>query len=181
MSEPRARSHSPSSSSKATDSTTSRPRRTGLELVFAASGLMTAFWIAYAFAKNTGPLGWRIPLGMSPARAQRQHSRHSADHRALILSSPSRLRPRHYRLPPILSRIPSLCASSPPPLAHQILTPALSPCLGLMEAGRVEEGRRVLTRLHGATYADAATLEIQEAIALEHATAVKGYAACFSK
>lgn len=50
-----------------------------------------------------------------------------------------------------------------------------------MEVGRVEEGRQVLTRLHGSDFADKATLEIQEAIALEHATAVKGWAVCFAK
>jgi len=52
----------------------------------------------------------------------------------------------------------------------------------LMEKGRVDEGRRVLERLHGAAYAAAATVEIQEAIAMEHAAqAGKGYSACFSK
>ncbi|BGP03938.1 putative Sugar transporter STL1 (putative) [Rhodotorula toruloides] len=51
----------------------------------------------------------------------------------------------------------------------------------LMEAGRVEEGRRVLARLHGQAFADAATLEIQDAIAVEHAAQRgKGYAECFA-
>lgn len=51
-----------------------------------------------------------------------------------------------------------------------------------MEAGRVEEGRRVLARLHGQAFADAATLEIQDAIAVEHAAQRgKGYAECFAK
>ncbi|CEQ41065.1 SPOSA6832_02739 [Sporobolomyces salmonicolor] len=101
----------------------SMPRIRGLmmslELVFASTGLMTAFWVAYGFAKNQGPVGWRVPIGLQ----------------------------------------------------------------GLMEKGRVEEGRRVLERLHGSEYADAATLEIQEAIAIEHAAeeqAARGYAACFS-
>ncbi|GAA5830448.1 hypothetical protein JCM3766R1_002724 [Sporobolomyces carnicolor] len=52
----------------------------------------------------------------------------------------------------------------------------------LMEAGRVEEGRRVLERLHGAEYAKDATEEILQAIAIEKAAedaAPKGYLACF--
>lgn len=56
------------------------------------------------------------------------------------------------------------------------------PLAGLIEAGRVDEGRRVLARLHGQAYADAATTEIQDAIAVEHAAQRgKGYSACFSK
>lgn len=51
-----------------------------------------------------------------------------------------------------------------------------------MESGRIEEGRRVLERLHGSQYAAAAAIEIQEAIAMEHAAQEgKGYLACFSK
>jgi len=53
-----------------------------------------------------------------------------------------------------------------------------------MEAGRVEEGRRVLERLHGTDYANAATEEILQAIQIEHAAeeaAPKGYFACFRK
>lgn len=77
----------------------------------------------------------------------------------------------------------------PTALQGLILIPALISILfspesprWLMEAGRVEEGRRVLERLHGTEFANAATLEIQEAIALEHAAqAGKGYAACFAK
>lgn len=54
--------------------------------------------------------------------------------------------------------------------------------VGLMEAGRIEEGRRVLARLHGQAFADASTIEIQEAIAVEHAAQRgKGYAECFAK
>ncbi|GAA5995383.1 hypothetical protein JCM5350_006247 [Sporobolomyces pararoseus] len=52
----------------------------------------------------------------------------------------------------------------------------------LMEAGRVEEGRRVLERLHGTDFANAAKEEILQAIAIERAaeeTAPKGYFACF--
>ena len=51
-----------------------------------------------------------------------------------------------------------------------------------MEAGRVEEGRRVLERLHGTEYAKDATEEILQAIAIEKAAedaAPKGYLACF--
>ena len=54
--------------------------------------------------------------------------------------------------------------------------------VGLMEAGRVEEGRRVLERLHGTDFANAAKEEILQAIAIERAaeeTAPKGYFACF--
>ncbi|GAA5997488.1 sugar porter family MFS transporter [Rhodotorula paludigena] len=119
----------------------SKPRIRGLmmslELVFAATGLMTAFWCAYGFAKFPGQIGWRIPTALQ----------------GLIL-------------------IPALIS---------ILFSPESP-RWLMEAGRVEEGRRVLERLHGTEFANAATLEIQEAIALEHAAqAGKGYAACFAK
>ncbi|GAA5837725.1 hypothetical protein JCM11251_002306 [Rhodosporidiobolus azoricus] len=35
-----------------------------LELVFAATGLMTAFWVAYGFAKEQGPMGWRMPTAL---------------------------------------------------------------------------------------------------------------------
>lgn len=31
-----------------------------IELVLAATGLMSAFWVTYAFRKETGELGWRI-------------------------------------------------------------------------------------------------------------------------
>jgi hypothetical protein len=51
-----------------------------------------------------------------------------------------------------------------------------------MEAGRTEEGRMILERLHGADYANAATEEILQAIAIERAAeelAPKGYFACF--
>ncbi|GAA5928412.1 hypothetical protein JCM1841_005667 [Sporobolomyces salmonicolor] len=120
----------------------SMPRIRGLmmslELVFASTGLMTAFWVAYGFAKNQGPVGWRVPIGLQGA---------------------------------------FVCFT----LVCLLFTPE-SP-RWLMEKGRVEEGRRVLERLHGSEYADAATLEIQEAIAIEHAAeeqAARGYAACFS-
>jgi len=35
-----------------------------IELVLAATGLMSAFWVTYAFRKETGELGWRIPLAI---------------------------------------------------------------------------------------------------------------------
>ncbi|GAA5884200.1 hypothetical protein JCM6882_002177 [Rhodosporidiobolus microsporus] len=35
-----------------------------LELVFAATGLMTAFWVAYGFANEQGPMGWRMPTAL---------------------------------------------------------------------------------------------------------------------
>ncbi|GAA6057344.1 hypothetical protein JCM3770_001103 [Rhodotorula araucariae] len=119
----------------------SKPRIRGLmmslELVFAATGLMTAFWVAYAFSTVTGPVGWRVPVAIQAG---------------MILVT----------------------------LITLQFTPE-SP-RWLMEAGRVEEGHRVLERLHGKEFADAATVEIQDAIALEHAAqAGKGYAACFSK
>lgn len=45
-----------------------KPRWRGLlmsiELVLAATGLMSAFWVAYAFRKETGPLGWRMVRGL---------------------------------------------------------------------------------------------------------------------
>ncbi|KPV76683.1 uncharacterized protein RHOBADRAFT_43028 [Rhodotorula graminis WP1] len=107
-----------------------------LELVFAATGLMTAFWCAYGFAKHTDAIGWRIPVALQ----------------GLLL-------------------IPALVSLQFTPESPR----------WLMEKGRVEEGRRVLERLHGSAYAAAATLEIQEAIAMEHAAqAGKGYSACFS-
>lgn len=39
----------------------------------------------------------------------------------------------------------------------------------MVEIGKPEEGRKILARLHGQEYADQAMVEIQEAVALEHA------------
>lgn len=68
--------------------------------------------------------------------------------------------------------------------SHQ--TPSSSPHRlsrhpGLIEVGRKEEGHDVLRRLHGEEYATLAVMEIEQAIELEHATAVKGFKACFAK
>lgn len=50
------------------------------------------------------------------------------------------------------------------------------------EKGRVEDAHRILERFHGTAFADAAIIEINEAIALEHAASKNvGYADCFSK
>ncbi|GAA6011067.1 hypothetical protein JCM10207_005484 [Rhodosporidiobolus poonsookiae] len=119
----------------------SKPRVRGLmmslELLFAATGLMTAFWVAYGFAKEQGPIGWRVPTALQGI---------------FILIT----------------------------LVTLQFTPE-SP-RWLAERGRVEEGRRVLERLHGTDYANAAITEIQEAIAIEHqAAAGKGYMDCFAK
>ncbi|GAA5834611.1 hypothetical protein JCM9279_007059 [Rhodotorula babjevae] len=118
----------------------SKPRTRGLmmslELCFAATGLMTAFWCAYGFAEHVDAIGWRIPVALQ----------------GLLL-------------------VPALISLQFTPESPR----------WLMEKGRIDEGRRVLERLHGAAYAAAATLEIQEAIAMEHAAqADKGYSACFS-
>ncbi|GAA6033535.1 hypothetical protein JCM8097_001442 [Rhodosporidiobolus ruineniae] len=108
-----------------------------LELVAAATGLMTAFWVAYGFSTEQGPVGWRVPTAIQGAL---------------------------------------ICIT----LFTLAFTPE-SP-RWLAEAGRVEEGRRVLARLHGEAFADAAMLEIIEAIALEHAAQKDvGYMQCFSK
>ncbi|KAK4703538.1 hypothetical protein P7C70_g2677, partial [Phenoliferia sp. Uapishka_3] len=106
-----------------------------LELVFAATGLMTSFWITYAFSGNTSPFGWRFPLGIQ-----------------VIL---------------ILITLFSLLFAPESPR-------------WLIEVGRVDEGLNILERFHGQEYADAALLEIKEAISLEHATAVNGYKAAFA-
>lgn len=50
----------------------------------------------------------------------------------------------------------------------------------LIEVGRKEEGFAVIRRFHGEEYAVAAMVEIEQAIALEHATAVKGWSAAFA-
>lgn len=50
----------------------------------------------------------------------------------------------------------------------------------LMEAGRRADSLAVLTRLHGREYAEKAAAEIEEAIALEHATAVTSWLDIFS-
>ncbi|BGP11834.1 hypothetical protein JCM10049v2_007754 [Rhodotorula toruloides] len=118
----------------------SKPRVRGmmmsLELVAAATGLMSAFWTAYAFRHEKGQLGWRLPIAIQ----------------GMIL---------------LATLITMLFAPESP--------------RWLMEAGRVEEGRQVLARLHGQAFADAATIEIQEAIAIEHAAQRgKGYAECFA-
>ncbi|BGP20699.1 hypothetical protein JCM10213_001054 [Rhodosporidiobolus nylandii] len=118
----------------------SKPANRGLlmslELVFAATGLMTAFWVTYGFAKEQRPIGWRVPTALQGA--------------FLVVT-----------------------------LITLMFTPE-SP-RWLAEAGRAEEGHRVLERLHGREYADAAMSEIKEAIAIEHAAASgKGYADCFS-
>ncbi|GAA5848010.1 hypothetical protein JCM5353_001383 [Sporobolomyces roseus] len=119
----------------------SKPRIRGLmmslELCFAATGLMSAFWVAYGFAKVTGPIGWRIPLALQG----------------------------------VFVLVTIVCLFFMPESPRW-----------LMEAGRVEEGRRVLERLHGSDYANAATEEILQAIQIEHAAeeaAPKGYFACF--
>ncbi|GAA5830485.1 hypothetical protein JCM3766R1_002738 [Sporobolomyces carnicolor] len=108
-----------------------------LELCFAATGLMTAFWVAYGFASVTDAIGWRIPLALQGC---------------FVL-------------------VTIVCLLFMPESPRW-----------LMEAGRVEEGRRVLERLHGSEYASAATEEILQAIAIEKAaeeSAPKGYFACF--
>ncbi|GAA5883665.1 hypothetical protein JCM16303_004754 [Sporobolomyces ruberrimus] len=108
-----------------------------LELCFAATGLMSAFWVAYGFASVTGPIGWRIPLALQGC---------------FVL-------------------ITIVCLFFMPESPRW-----------LMEAGRTEEGRMILERLHGADYANAATEEILQAIAIERAAeelAPKGYFACF--
>ncbi|GAA5902139.1 uncharacterized protein JCM6883_001308 [Sporobolomyces salmoneus] len=119
----------------------SKPRVRGmmmsLELCFAATGLMSSFWVAYGFASNTGPIGWRIPLALQGC---------------FVL-------------------VTIFCLLFMPESPRW-----------LMEAGRTEEGRRVLERLHGTDYANAATEEILQAIAIEKAAeeaAPKGYLACF--
>ncbi|BGO96096.1 hypothetical protein NBRC10512v2_007814 [Rhodotorula toruloides] len=118
----------------------SKPRIRGmmmsLELVAAATGLATSFWVAWGFRHEKGPLGWRLSIAIQ----------------AFIL---------------LFTLVTMLFAPESP--------------RWLMEAGRVEEGRRVLARLHGQAFADAATLEIQDAIAVEHAAQRgKGYAECFA-
>ncbi|GAA5967104.1 hypothetical protein JCM3765_001500 [Sporobolomyces pararoseus] len=119
----------------------SKPRIRGLmmslELCFAATGLMSAFWVAYGFAKVEGPIGWRIPLALQGC---------------FVL-------------------VTIVCLLFMPESPRW-----------LMEAGRVEEGRRVLERLHGTDFANAAKEEILQAIAIERAAeeaAPKGYFACF--
>jgi len=51
----------------------------------------------------------------------------------------------------------------------------------LIETGKVDEGRRVLTRLHGADYAAAAVAEIEQAIQLENEAARHGWGAAFER
>ncbi|GAA5962282.1 hypothetical protein JCM3765_004733 [Sporobolomyces pararoseus] len=119
----------------------SKPKVRGLmmslELVIASTGLATAFWVAYGFAKVAGPIGWRIPLALQGC---------------FVL-------------------VTIVCLLFMPESPRW-----------LMEAGRVEEGRRVLERLHGTDFANAAKEEILQAIAIERAAeeaAPKGYFACF--
>lgn len=119
----------------------SKPKIRGLmmslELCFAATGLMSAFWVAYGFAEVTGPIGWRIPLALQG----------------------------------VFVLVTIVCLLFMPESPRW-----------LMEAGRVDEGRNVLERLHGADFANAATEEILQAIAIERAAeeaAPKGYFACF--
>jgi len=50
----------------------------------------------------------------------------------------------------------------------------------LIEVGRKEEGFEIIRRFHGEEYAAAAMVEIEQAIALEHATAVKGWSSAFA-
>ncbi|GAA5983768.1 hypothetical protein JCM11641_001751 [Rhodosporidiobolus odoratus] len=119
----------------------SKPRIRGLmmslELVAAATGLMTAFWVTYGFATDQSATGWRVPTALQGG--------------LLIIT-----------------------------LITLQFTPE-SP-RWLAEAGRPEEGRRILARLHGEEFADAAMLEIKEALELEHAAqSGKGYADCFAK
>lgn len=49
----------------------------------------------------------------------------------------------------------------------------------MTEVGKPEEARRVLARLYGQQYADETMREIQEAVALEEAVAVKTWSECF--
>ncbi|GAA5938084.1 uncharacterized protein JCM15063_005460 [Sporobolomyces koalae] len=108
-----------------------------LELCFAATGLMTAFWVTYGFSTDTFEAGWRVPLALQCG---------------FVL-------------------ITIFCLLFMPESPRW-----------LMEAGRTEEGRSVLARLHGDAYANAATEEILQAIAIEKAaeeSAPKGYLACF--
>ncbi|GAA6006789.1 hypothetical protein JCM11491_003181 [Sporobolomyces phaffii] len=119
----------------------SKPRVRGLmmslELCFAATGLMSAFWVTYGFSTVKDPIGWRIPLALQGCF--------------------------------VLVTIACLLFMPESPR-------------WLMEAGRVDEGRDILARLHGHEYATAATEEILQAIAIEKAAeeaAPKGYFACF--
>jgi hypothetical protein len=110
------------------------PRR---QLVFAATGLMTAFWACYATSGVEGPVGWRVPVGLQGA--------------VMLIT-----------------------------LACLQFTPE-SPRY-LAEKGHIEEAHHTLERFHGTAFADAAIVEIKEAIALEHAAAAnKGYSDCFAK
>ncbi len=51
----------------------------------------------------------------------------------------------------------------------------------LIETGKVDEGRRVLTRLHGADYAAAAVAEIEQAIQIENEAVRHGWGAAFER
>lgn len=158
-----------------------KPRFRGLlmsiELVLAATGLMSAFWFVCICIY--------LPL-------------QQADSFLIFVGSPTRKLPPSCRPQAYVKLIKTICVCSfrketgplgwRMPLAIQAFLVLISlACLMfspespryLVEIGRMEEARAVLARLYGQEYADQAIREIQEAVELEESVAVRKWSDCF--
>ena len=112
--------------------------------------LMTAFWVTYGYSGDSSTLAWRIPISVQCIFCECFIARGQ----------------------PVLSGTIGIMSLIALPFTPE------SP-RWLVEKSRVEEARKVMTRIYGPAYANEVILEIVEAVALEKSVSVRSSMDCF--